>query len=139
MLYIRWVSRLSFPLPAVCTYIQLAVALSSFGFKASSRKRLKKHVKMHIYVYLCRRGFSSFWLYSVHKHAKTCLSTDKIDYRVDMESFHDWKVCCWCSLVEHPGLRPTSEENSHQRTHRYTKGWEKEDVWNMDKGNIKLT
>ena len=46
----------------------------------------------HVYVYLCRCGFYSYRLYSVQKHAKTCIPTDNIAYRVDGESFHDWKV-----------------------------------------------
>ena len=85
------------------------------GFEATNRKSLKKHVTTHVYVYICRCGFSSYWLYSVQKHAKACLVTDNIAYRVDEHSFHDWKVSCGCSLEEHPGLRPTSAENTHRR------------------------
>ena len=73
------------------------------GFEASNRKSLKKHVTTHVYVYICRCGFSSYWLDSVQKHAKACLSTDNIAYRVDADSFFR-KVSCGCSLEEHPGL-----------------------------------
>ena len=105
------------------------------GFEASNRKSLKKHVTTHVYVYICRCGFSSYWLYSVQKHAKACLITDNIAYRVDADSFHDWKVSCGCSLEENPGLWPTSAKNSHH----YLKGWGREDMWKTDIENTKQT
>lgn len=90
------------------------------GKTATSRKRLRVHVRQHWVNYFCSCGLSSAWRENIKKHQvnATTQCLPGCVYEVDEASFQRWKEVLGIHVADFPATRfcLTNQDNHHLET-----------------------